>query len=165
MTACGLHYAACLAAPSTSVVSFTVDGIRLAIPAGDVQELVRAVAVTPLPGAPRDVLGVIDVRGDVLPVFELGHRFGGSPAAIRATDHLLVCTAGDRTVVVRADRVDRLEPIAPSDQLPVPADGDAWSSALARTPDGIVIICDLGRLLSSEDDESLTRALEIARGT
>ena len=52
-------------------VVFGLGGQR---PAGVVERVVQAVEITPLPGAPDGMLGVIDVAGRVLPVFDLRQR-------------------------------------------------------------------------------------------
>lgn len=52
-----------------------------------VREVVPAPAVTPLPGAPESVLGVVNLRGEVVPVFDTGTLIGVGPAP---PDHLVV---------------------------------------------------------------------------
>jgi chemotaxis signal transduction protein len=51
-----------------SLLMLAIDGHQFALPTAQVQRVVRAVAVTPLPHAPKIVLGVIDVQGELLPV-------------------------------------------------------------------------------------------------
>ena len=54
-----------------TIVVFLVDGQRYALPLSAVDRAVRAVAVTPLPEMPPQVLGAINVHGRVLPVLSL----------------------------------------------------------------------------------------------
>ena len=147
----------------TSVVAFTVDDIHLAVAATQVQELLRAVLVTPLPGAPRDVIGAIDLRGQVIAVVDLAPRLGRPLRGVRITDHFLICAAGNATLAIRADRVDELTSIEPSELADAPADAEPWVRVLARKPDGLILICDLERLLADGDFEQLARALAKAR--
>src|SRR5262249_18625738 len=64
------------------VVVFEVHGRQYALPAGQVRELVRAVALVPLPGAPAVVEGVFNLRGKVVPVLDIRGRFGLPPRAL-----------------------------------------------------------------------------------
>jgi chemotaxis signal transduction protein len=51
-----------------SLLVVSIDGHQFALPTANVQRVVRAVAVTPLPNAPSAVYGVINVQGELLPV-------------------------------------------------------------------------------------------------
>jgi purine-binding chemotaxis protein CheW len=57
------------------VLVFEVAGRRYGLPADDVQELLRAVSIVPLPRAPAVVEGVINLRGKVVPVLDVRGRF------------------------------------------------------------------------------------------
>jgi purine-binding chemotaxis protein CheW len=59
---------------------FAVGGTTLAIDVQQVREVARCPAVTPLPKAPALIEGVIDLRGRVIPVVDLGRALFGLPA-------------------------------------------------------------------------------------
>jgi purine-binding chemotaxis protein CheW len=61
---------------------FEVGGLTVAIDVSQLREVVRHQAATPLPGAPASIEGVIDLRGTLVPVVDLGRLLGG--AALRA---------------------------------------------------------------------------------
>src|SRR5690606_20705674 len=104
---------------SRDLVIFEIENVRYALPSSDVQEVVRAVAVVPLPKAPPVVEGIIDVRGRVVPVLDLRARFGLPPRVPRHTDHLVLARAHDRLVGVRADRAIEVARVEPGDlELP-----------------------------------------------
>jgi len=52
-----------------------------ALPLERVQEVLRRPVVVPLPGAPGAVLGVVDVRGEIVPVLDTAVLLGGAPGA------------------------------------------------------------------------------------
>ena len=56
-----------------------VRGERYALPVGGVSEVARLGALTPVPGAPAAVLGVFSLRGEVVPVLDLGVVLGLGP--------------------------------------------------------------------------------------
>ncbi|HEU0052651.1 MAG TPA: chemotaxis protein CheW, partial [Longimicrobium sp.] len=86
------------------ILVFEVEGERYALDTGTVREVVRAVAVSRLPGAPPIVLGVIDVRGILVPVLDLRARFGLPPRAVDPAEHFVIAEAGERAVALRVDR-------------------------------------------------------------
>ena len=85
------------------VVVFVLDGRRYGLPLARVQRSVRAVAITPLPEAPPIVLGVVDLGGVVIPVIDMRKRFNHPPRDLRLSDHLIVASAGKRTVALLVD--------------------------------------------------------------
>lgn len=79
---------------------------RYAIPVEHLCEVAAAVEPAPVPGAPAAVLGVMNVRGDVLPVVDLGAVLGlaaGDPGAVAVVEH-----AGRRAALAVDELVDVL---------------------------------------------------------
>src|SRR5690606_26473781 len=56
--------------------ALTLSGHRLAVPVQNVLKVLPALLSTPLPGAPDTVRGLVNVRGQLLPVIDLARRFG-----------------------------------------------------------------------------------------
>jgi purine-binding chemotaxis protein CheW len=71
------------------LVIFTLDEQRYALHLAAVERVVRMVELTSLPKAPEIVLGVVNVRGRVVPVVNLRKRFGLAERGIRLSDHIL----------------------------------------------------------------------------
>ncbi|HVY62287.1 MAG TPA: chemotaxis protein CheW, partial [Planctomycetota bacterium] len=86
------------------VLIFQLDDRRFGVPLAAVREVLPSLASEPLPGAPGAIEGVIDVRGEVVPVVDVRARLGLGARAISIADHIVVARAGDRTVGLRADR-------------------------------------------------------------
>ncbi|MEO8701146.1 MAG: chemotaxis protein CheW [Kofleriaceae bacterium] len=139
------------------IVVFEIGTCRLGVEGERVRELVRAVAVTAVPGLPAGVDGVIDVRGTIAPVFDLSTRLGLVPRAIRATDQLLICEAEPQgTVVLRADRIVELRDVP---DLAAAVSSDPLVTGLARLPDGVIVVCDLAAFLSEADASVVAAAI------
>jgi purine-binding chemotaxis protein CheW len=62
------------------IVIFRVGPERFALPLSDVAEVVAHPAIAPVPGAPPEIAGVLQVRGEIRPVFALARLFGIEPA-------------------------------------------------------------------------------------
>jgi purine-binding chemotaxis protein CheW len=63
------------------VCTFWVDGLFLGIAVGQVQEVLRTQPMTPVPGAPDAVRGLINLRGQIVAAVDLRRRLGRPPAA------------------------------------------------------------------------------------
>ncbi len=143
------------------LLSFTVDAHQYGIAADAVMEIVRAVAVTPLPGSPSVIEGIIDVRGTIVPVFDLRARFGVPSRAVTPADHFILARTPSRVAALHVDHVHDL----------VDVDADTIAELGTQVPtashvagavtlaDGLVLIHDVTTFLSSAESASLNAAL------
>lgn len=142
-------------------VVFRIDEQRYALPLGTVERIVRAVEVTPIPGAPGIVLGAVCVEGRVLPVLNLRRRFGLPERAIGTGDHFLIGHTAARAVVLVIDAAEGV--IAPGPGAVTAAAGIAPGlehvQGVARLDDGLVLIHDLETFLSMDEARSLDAAM------
>jgi purine-binding chemotaxis protein CheW len=148
------------------LVVFEIGGLRYALPAADVREIVRAVTIVPLPGAPAIVEGVIDVRGRLVPVLDVRQRFARPPKVLSHTDHFVLASVGSRLVGIRADRaldVVRVEADA-VETAPALAPCAANLSSVGRLPDGLVLIHDLATFLQEAEATTLDDAVAARAG-
>ena len=135
------------------ILVFEVGGRVFALPVSRVVSLIRAVAVEPVPGAPAIVEGLINVRGQIVAVLDVRVRFGLPARPVSPTDHLILASAGPRTVALRVDRVvdlvrlegDHIEEIG--GVLP----GIRDLSAVASLPEGLLMIQDVRALLAEAE--------------
>jgi purine-binding chemotaxis protein CheW len=148
------------------VVVFEVGGVRYALPAAQVQEIVRAVTIVPLPKGPPIVEGLVNVRGDVVPVLDVRTRFRLSPKPLAPTDHLILASAGSRLVAIRADCAQTLAHIDAGDvEDPKVAVRDApYVTGVAKLPDGLVLIHDLRSFLDQAETAALDDAMAVRPG-
>jgi len=84
-------------------VLFVVDEQKYALPMWEVERIVRAVEVTPLPEAPSQVRGVVNVQGHVLPVIDLRLRFGRPARELRLEDHFIIARTEGFSVILPVD--------------------------------------------------------------
>jgi purine-binding chemotaxis protein CheW len=139
---------------------FDVGGIRCALPAGDVREVVRAVTIVPLPNAPDVVEGVINVRGSLVPVIDLRQRLGLAARTLAITDHLVLVHTGEHDYAVRVDQAVDVVTV-PDGQLEAPTREMTvapFITAVGKLPDGLVVVHDLRRFLSGAEQTALEAA-------
>jgi purine-binding chemotaxis protein CheW len=147
-----------------SFLLFALAGGRFAVPVACVREIVRAVAVSPLPSAPEPVAGVIGVRGEPVPVLDLRRALGRADEALGVDEHFLLVRCGPRTVALRADHAEGVASFA-ADRLAAAealVPGARHVAAVAGTAEGVVVVHDVESFLSAAEHRLLTRLLDAA---
>lgn len=142
------------------LVVFTLDEQRYGLRLSDVKRVVRAVEVTSLPSAPEIVLGVINVAGRVVPAVNIRKRFR-LPEKEMDLDDRLVIAAGKRTVALLVDSVPELVEVPAADVVRASniLPRMDYVQGVAKLEDGMILIHDLDKLLSLEEERALDAAM------
>ena len=143
------------------LVEFALDGRRYGLLLSTVARVVRMVDVTPLPKAPEIVLGVINVRGQVIPVVNIRRRFRLPEREPTLSDHIVIARTTRRTAALITDSVagvfECLErEVVPSQAI---APGIQYVAGVVKLSDGMVLVHDLDRFLSLDEEQGLDEAL------
>ncbi|NCC96470.1 MAG: hypothetical protein EOM02_06470 [Synergistales bacterium] len=81
-------------AKKSSCVEFVLDGRHFALPLENVKEIISRPEITPLPMASKHVRGIINLRGDVIPVVDLSVRLGGVDVNMDRSEILVLVIDG-----------------------------------------------------------------------
>lgn len=138
--------------------------MRIGIDFSATREFLRLPSVTPLPGAPAIIEGIINLRGEVVPVFNLCRRFRLPEGPPHPNNHLVVALTETRLVAFRVDRIIGFVDVANADLTPLETISPQMPhlSGVARLPEGMFAIHDLERFLSEAEAQELDSALEQA---
>jgi purine-binding chemotaxis protein CheW len=133
--------------PSTALrlLVFVLRGERYGLDFADVVELLPFAHCTPVPGAPPQLLGVTNVRGEIRSVVDLGRLLDLPENDRRGEGYILLVRHQGREMGLRVDGLDRLQAVLP-EELAGAADETAavsLRSLRALTP-------DKARVLSTE---------------
>lgn len=133
----------------TQVVTFQLDGQLYGLPIEVVQEIQQLVEFTPLPDPGTAMLGLIDLRGTVVPALDLRTLVGLPPRDFTLETPMIFGRARGHVVCLIVDAVE--------DVVSLPAGGLQPPSALAaladrlvgmcRLPQGLVLVLDIERLI------------------
>ena len=127
-----------------------------ALDAGIVREIIDPIPVTRVAGAKPFLPGVINVRGNVIPLADIRIRFG-MPRRDDTQDTRIVVVEvsidGEPVVVgIIADKVHDVTEITPADAQPTPRVGMTWRPEyirfITRWNDDFIIVPDMGRILN-----------------
>ncbi|MDE2258963.1 MAG: chemotaxis protein CheW [Betaproteobacteria bacterium] len=143
-------------------VLLTVDGLTYALPLEVVDRIIRMVEIVPLPGAPSVVEGVVNIQGEIVPIVSIRKRFGLANRPLEVSDSLVVAHTRTRRLAIIAESVlgvvERLaDAIVSTSSI---FHGVQHLDGVLRTSDGLVLIQDLGKFFSSEEEQSLDLAME-----
>ena len=147
---------------SHKLLPFVLDRQRYALLLSSVEKVHRSVEVTPLPKAPPIVLGVINVRGRIIPVIDMRKRFALPEREIGLNDQLIIAKTPKLHVALVADSVDGVieidgQEIIRTDQVLPQAE---YVEGVVKLTDGLLLIHDLDRFLSLREEDTLMNALQ-----
>jgi purine-binding chemotaxis protein CheW len=156
------------AAPAVcqQMLTFTLGNEVYGVDILSVQEIRGWSSVTKIPHAPQDVLGVIHLRGSVVPIVDLRLRFALGGAEYNATTVIIVLTlasvAGTAEVGVVVDSVKEVVDVDASRLRPPPDLGGRqateYISGLLPGADQMVVLLDVDRLVGNAIPESVRAA-------
>jgi purine-binding chemotaxis protein CheW len=147
-------------------LTFCVGSEEYGIDVLHVREVVGAVPITRVPSAPVGVRGVSNLRGVVVPVIDLGVRFGGAELAIGPRTCVVVVETGEpdhRAVVgLLVDAVSRVLSLSDDELADVPKFGTAAPPELLEglgvTGDGFVLLLSVQRAIGVGVSPALVEA-------
>lgn len=143
--------------------TFVVGSELFAIDIMRIREIVRPLPVTPVPKSPFGMLGVIDLRGAVLPIFEMRLRFDvkARTAAEQERSRFLIVSVGRRQLGLVVDDVRDVVEVARRDlrtgQNVLAGDAARYFVGLCPLGDRLALLLNLHRLLSEEDRVAIDR--------
>ncbi len=144
---------------------FTLDEQRYALYLNAVTRVVRIVEITRLPKAPEIIGGVVNVQGQVIPVVDIRKRFRLPEREPELSDQLIIASTARRSVAVVVDAVEGViehssqEMIPPEKILP----GTEFIEGVIKLKDGLILIHNLDKFLSLEEDKEIDAALNKKR--
>lgn len=145
-------------AATSQVLTFVIGEATYGIDIPCVQEIRGWSAVTRLPQAPADVLGVLNLRGAIVPVLDLRLKFGSANVQYSPITVIIVVSVmsakGPRDFGMVVDGVSDVIDIAPQDVRPAPDLGTSAASACIRglipISGHMVILLDIDLLIGKD---------------
>jgi purine-binding chemotaxis protein CheW len=137
---------------------FRLRDSRYAVVAQAVREIVPLPAFIPLDETPLYVVGVANLRGQIVPLIDLNLRFGYPPQRYRLEDCVVVLEQAETVVGLIVNEVRNVRDVAPAERLAVPSYGveappeARFLTGLMPSGDQIVMLLHLEKLLRLADD-------------
>lgn len=138
-----------------------------------VREIIGYMDITAVPQTPDHVKGVINLRGQVIPVIDLRAKFGMDTAEITEQTCIIVCEikSGKRnfSTGIVVDNVEEVLDIDGQDIEEAPQFGSSVDTnfilGMGKIGDTVKLLLDIDKVLAGEDFSNLTSSLEDTSGT
>jgi len=141
------------------LVSFKVGDAEFGVDILRVQEINKMMELTIVPNTPEFVVGVVNLRGRIIPILNLRTRLGLPVKEYDLETRIIVVEMEDRTIGFIVDEVKEVLRIPKNITEPPPdivsgIDSD-YITAIGKMEDRLLILLDLAKVLTSEEMNSL----------
>ena len=155
-----------LSGKTLQVVSFALGSEEYGVDIAQVQEINRMVAITRVPRAPQFMEGVINLRGQRIPIIDLRERFGMVRSERTKNTRIVVTEIGSKRLGMVVDSVSEVLrlPVEQIEDAPdLVAGGDTeYIRGVGKMGDRLIIVLDLGRVISADEKAELQKLDEAA---
>lgn len=143
------------------LVTFNLVGEEFGLPILDVREIIRMVEVTPVPHSPDFVEGVINLRGQILPVIDLRKRFNLASCEANDDTRIVVVEISDSLIGLIVDGVKEVlripeDTVNAAPQIVSSGIGAEYIQGIAHYDEKMIILVDLLKVFSPAEMENLS---------
>lgn len=136
-------------------LTFWIDGQLFAIPASDVAQIVGMQQITPVPEYPPYAKGIINLRGEIIPVIDVRLRFHRNEADYGERTCIIIVSIKEQFVGFIVDTVEEVSDIDDTQISPPPkVSGDitnVYLNGVAQLEGKIILLVDTERVLNENE--------------
>ena len=150
---------------TTQFLTFKTGGETFAIDILDVKEIIEIEAITRVPMMPAFIIGIINLRGRVVPVVDLSSRLGRTTSTMSKKSCIVLVEVNhsleSNIIGMMVDEVHEIVQIDEHDTQPPPDFGTEirtdFISSMGRVDERFIILLDVNHVLSIEDISTITK--------
>jgi purine-binding chemotaxis protein CheW len=148
------------------LVGFKTGGEFFGVPIGKVKEIVKVPEITSIPDTPDFLHGIMNLRGRLVPVMDLGRRLAVGSEGKNKSRRVLVLELDGSLVGLLVDSASEILKVREDQIEPTPglisAFGAEYVTGVGKLKDKLIVLLDISRLLSAEDLLRLSEGLSSA---
>ncbi len=141
--------------PILQWVTFRLGNETYGINVMQVREVLRYTEIAPVPGAPSYVIGIINLRGNVVTVIDTRERFGLPNADVTDNTRIVILESDDQVVGIMVDSVAEVVYLRESEIETAPNVGNDESSryiqGVCHKNDTLLILIEIEKLLTERE--------------
>jgi purine-binding chemotaxis protein CheW len=139
------------------LVSFVLEDVEYGIDILAVHEILQIPEISRLPNTPAYIKGVINLRGNIIPVVDMRKRFGFPDAEVTDQTRIIVIETNERVIGLLVDNVHQVVRLS-NKNIDPPSDmiegvSEVFVSGIGRLRDRLIIILNLHNILFLEEDK------------
>lgn len=142
-------------------VTFQLEQETYGINVMQVQEVLRYSEIAPVPGAPGYVLGIINLRGNVVTVIDTRLRFGLQTTEVTDNSRIVIIESEQQVIGILVDSVAEVVYLKTSEIDSAPNVGTDESArfiqGVSNREDELLILVDLDKMLTDEEWDEISR--------
>ncbi len=150
-------------------LTFIHNNFRYAVPAQAVKEIFFLPEITPIPEAPADIIGAVNLRGSIIPIMDLNLRFGYETARYSVNDNIIILNWQELTLGVLANGVSEVKAIDESaitrelshDRPLLDFKQEKFITGYIQEQDNLLLLLDLEALLRYTEAQELNLDLDL----
>ena len=143
----------------TQIITFVASGDRYGMSLGQIDEVLFMMSFQDLPNMPSFVAGVVNLRGDLIPVIDFCERLGKPRAepdveedsVYPSTARMLLLKMGQAPFVLIVDQVERIHPVDASELHPISNEVQSFLSTMWLNDGVMVPLVESVQLLAEPD--------------
>ena len=136
-------------------VTFQLDSETYGVNVKQVREVLRYTDIAPVPGSPEYVLGIINLRGNVVTIIDTRLRFGLPSAGVTDNSRIVIIEAETQVIGILVDSVAEVVYLKSSEIDVAPSVGTDESAkfiqGVCNRNQDLLILVDLNKLLTDEE--------------
>ena len=145
--------------PVLQWVTFHLAGETYGVNVMQMQEVLRYTEIAPVPGAPHYVIGIINLRGNVVTVIDTRNRFGLSPGELTDNTRIVIIEAEKNVVGILVDSVAEVVYLRQSEIETAPNVGNDESAkfiqGVCHKNNELLILIELDKFITDEEWSSI----------
>ena len=136
-------------------VTFRLDDETYGIDVMQIQEVLRYTEIAPVPGAPDYVLGIINLRGNVVTVIDTRRRFGLADSELTDSSRIVVMESSNQVMGMLVDSVAEVVYLKASEIETAPNVGNEESAkfimGVCNKNGELIILVEFDKMLSDQE--------------
>ena len=143
---------------STNLVTFRLGSGEYAIDIMQAKEIIKMEKITLIPNAPDFVEGVINLRGNIIPIIDLKKRFNLEEIEGDKNTGIIIVKIEDVDMGIIIDSISKVVYISNSDIQPPPpmlsGIGQKYIKGVGKLEDKLLVVLDLEKLFTTDEEET-----------
>ncbi|EKV57150.1 chemotaxis protein CheW [Brachyspira hampsonii] len=142
---------------STNLVTFRLGSGEYAIDIMQAKEIIKMEKITLIPNAPDFVEGVINLRGNIIPIIDLKKRFNLEETEGDKNTGIIIVKIEDVDMGIIIDSISKVVSISNSDIQPPPpmlsGIGQKYIKGVGKLEDKLLVVLDLEKLFTTDEED------------
>ena len=143
---------------TTTLVTFRLGSGEYAIDIMQAKEIIKMEKITLIPNAPYFVEGVINLRGNIIPIIDLKKRFNLEKSEGNKNTGIIIVKIEDVDMGIIIDSISKVVSMVNSDIQPPPSMlqgiGQRYIKGVGKMENKLLVVLDLDKLFTNEEDDS-----------